>query len=77
MNALYLYAYDGSGLGLRTEVEVVSYFRDRAVVRFLHYTPPVDSLTEFVRPDGTRDVRRDHLQPLESSTPIASFNWLD
>lgn len=75
---LFTYAYDGSGVALRTRAIVLATgSQDTVLVSFPDYTPPPDISRRPGTEPNTWEVRADALTPIGSLAPLASFNWLD
>ncbi|HUV11095.1 MAG TPA: hypothetical protein VMX12_08955 [Acidimicrobiia bacterium] len=83
MQALFVFAYDGSGVPMRILVDLVGdpIPGDGLVVKQL--VRPVESLPDWSEyasaadADGNVLVNAASLNPVNSSPRLASFNWLD
>lgn len=84
--ALYTYAYDGSGVALRCKVTVHPSMtmvhgrgHDLVYVTFHEYLPRLDGLSEH--PDMNEDGRwvpaTGSFTSIDTDAPLASFAWLD
>ena len=73
---LYLYGFDGSGVGMRCKVTPVLDEGETTVVHFDGFVPPLDSMTETELTDKLRRVRTKDLSA-GGDAPLASMNFLD
>lgn len=81
MTTRYIYAYNGSGLPMTCEVEVLDNDGEKAWISFPDFVPPVDQVAveagvDQVVSENSRIVRAKCLTTERHPDP-ASFNWLD
>jgi hypothetical protein len=79
MRKLYGYAYDGGGVELRCDVEVLNEDtgHELALVRFPVFEPPLDARSEIDLGGGVRAVPKSRFSEVGTYARLASFNFLD